>query len=95
MKMNILKYDFHDGCIFDFIHYNNSIEISMESVEVTDEDLQHYLTLTKHSTLRGKLHIEYINHIKVNGIFIKSKFIKTYDAGHIYSFNIKNKTIFL
>ena len=86
--MNVSKYDFHDGCIIDIEHFDNKILISMESVEISEDELQEDIVLSKYNTITGKLHIEDIGKIHVNNQEFFGILIKNYDRGYIFSFDI-------
>jgi len=94
-EMNISKYDFHDGYLIDMIQINNNIEITMESAEISDEELQDDIILSDHSAIAGKLHIEGIKNIQIDGKDFFGPFEKTYDEGNIYSFDIKENKLTL
>ena len=93
--MNISKYDFHDGYIIDMKHVNDKIEIFMESAEISNEELEDNIILSDHNTIKGKLHVQGIESIEVNGKSFSGKFVKTYEEGNIYSFSIKENTVIL
>ena len=63
--MNIANYEsyFHDGSIINIKHANNKIEISMDSAEISEEDLKEKIILSDHNTLKGKLHLEGVKNI--------------------------------
>ena len=86
-KMNISKYDFHDGYVIDLKHINNKIKISMESAEISDEELKDDIILSDHSTIKGKLHMERIKNIRINNKDYLENFLKIHDKGNIYSFD--------
>ena len=89
---NISDYDFHDGAIIDLIHVADGIQILMESAEIASEDLKDDLSLSETYTLRGKLHLEKISEIKINGLNY-TEIKKTYDEAGIYAFDIKNNVV--
>lgn len=93
--MNISKYDFHDGYIINMEHINNTMEISMESAEISDEELKDDIILSDHDTIKGILHIEGIKTIKINDIVFLKNFVKTYDEGNVSAFIIKENQMIL
>jgi len=66
--MNAADYDafFHDGSLINIQHTNNKIEISMESAEISENDLKDDIDLSKYNTLKGKLHLEDVKSILDN-----------------------------
>jgi hypothetical protein len=94
-NMNISDYDFHDGYIINMEHVNNKMKISMESAEISDEELKDDIILSNHDTIKGTLHIEGIKNFKINGAVFLEKFVKTYDEGNISSFTIKGNKMIL
>jgi hypothetical protein len=93
--VNISKYDFHDGYVVDIKHINNKIEISMESAEISEEELKDDIALSDRNTIKGKLHIDGIKNININSKIFFEKIVKTYDEGNIYSFDIQQNTLIL
>lgn len=88
--MDIKKYAgyFHDGALLDIVHLGNNIEISMLSAEMDPNDVGTKLTLATDNTIKGKLHIEGITLIKLDGSIFLNIFEKTYDDGDIYALDI-------
>ena len=95
--MNISKYDFHDGCLIDIENLNDCIVISMESAEISEQELDEYndnIILSYNNTIKGKLHIEKVKKILVNNEHIRGKLRKKYEEGDIYRFKvIENKLV--
>lgn len=91
-EMNISKYDFHDGYLIDMKQINNNIEIVMESAEIWEEDLQDNIIVSEHNTIKGKLHLEKIKNLKINDKIVNEVFVKKYDRGDIFSFDIEGNT---
>jgi hypothetical protein len=54
-SMNIANYAafFHDGSIINIQHTDTKIEISMESAEISEEDLKDEIFLSKYNTLKA------------------------------------------
>jgi hypothetical protein len=63
--MDIADYGafFHDGSLINIQHTNNKIELSMESTEISEEELKDEVVLSEHNTLKGKLHLEGVKSI--------------------------------
>jgi len=93
--MNISYYDFHDGYLIDIKHIENKIEMFMESAQIHPDDMKDNLVLSKHETLKGKLHIENIKEIKVNDKPLVGPFKKTHDEGDIYDFELSENKVSL
>jgi hypothetical protein len=94
-QMNISKYDFHDGCLIDVQHFDNKIEFSMESAEISDEELQDKIILSEYGTIKGKLHLDGIKSFKINDQLFSGAFVKEYDRGYIFSFEIQDSKMIL
>lgn len=97
--MNISKYEFHDGYIMHISHKAREIKISMESAEISDEEIKekNFITLSKHRTIKGILHIKKVKNIEINGMMYSGKLNQTeiYESGDISSFEIKGHTVLL
>jgi len=96
-NMNIEHYTsyFHDGSIIEIKHSGNKIEILMESAEITEEDIQDNILLSKRNTIKGKLHLQRIKSIKENDrVFPKIFEMKSEDAEISHFKIIKNKILF-
>lgn len=83
--MNIINYCsfFHDGSIIEITHFNHKIELSMESAQISREDLKEQIFLSNQSTLKGKLHIEQIYSIEENKQPFEGKLHRKSDWGEI------------
>ncbi len=92
-QMNISYYDFHDGYLIDFKHDKDGLEISMESAQIDPDDLKDCIQLSKHRTLKGKLHINFIKEFKINDDLFLGEFKKPHDDGEIFEFDIKNNIV--
>ena len=93
--MNISEYDFHDGCLINLKQFDNKIELSMESAEISDEELKHKIVLSRQNTIKGKLHLEKIKSIKINDQPFLGILKQEYDVGNIFSFEIEGNKITL
>lgn len=94
-EVNISKYDFHDGCLINLKHFDNKIELSMESAEISDEELVNKIILSKQNTIKGKLHLEKIESIKINNQTFSGVLKQEYDVGKIFSFQIEDNIVIL
>lgn len=92
--MNIADYtsNFHDGSIIDIKHEINRIEISMESAEITEEDMKEDFPLSEHDTIKGKLHLEEVKSIKECNSYLNFLKMKHEDAT-IFHFKINNNKV--
>ena len=93
--MNIAKYAafFHDGSVFDMQHTGNKIELSMASVELDKEEIKDNIILSKDDSIQGKLHIEGVASIIIDGKKHANKIKKRYDRGRIFDFEITNHSM--
>jgi hypothetical protein len=92
--MNIADYEafFHDGSIINIQHATNKIEFSMESSEISKEDLKDEVVLSEHNTLKGKLHLEGVKNILNKGQPFFGVLSMLYDSAEIMHLNIiKNR----
>ena len=66
--MSISQYSafFHDGSIISIQHTGNELAIAMESAEVSSDDLEENITLSKENALKGILHLKAIKTICIN-----------------------------
>ena len=96
-KFDIEKYApyFHDGIVFDLKHEKNKcyINIEMESAELRPAWNQDNIILSKRRTISGRLHLEKINFIKINGKLCHDELVKSYDEGNIYHLDIRNMNL--
>ncbi|MCK4935095.1 MAG: hypothetical protein KAR79_05860 [Simkaniaceae bacterium] len=84
---------FHDGAVINIEHLNTSIEISMQSAQMHKEDLIDEIKLSKHHRIKGKLHLDGIQDILMNGVHHLGKLKMDYDKGGIFDFILKNNLI--
>jgi hypothetical protein len=98
-SMNIADYDafFHDGSIINIQHTGNEIELSMESAEISENNLENGIYLSKYNTLKGKLHLEGVESILENDQPFTGVLKMQFDSAIILDLEIvKNKVnIFL
>lgn len=92
--MNIEKYtsDFHDGELMNIEHQKNKIELSLSSAEVDPEEVLD-LSLASHDRIRGKLHLEEIKNIKLNGELFLGKLIMQHESAEILHLGIKSNHV--
>jgi len=95
--MNIADYDdfFHDGSIINIQQTNNKIELSMESAEISEEDLKDKVVLSEHNTLKGKLHLEGVKKILNKDQPFFGVLSMLYDSAEILHLNIINNRVTL
>ena len=88
--MGISKYAdfFHDGSIIDIEHKDDKIEILMSSAEVDEEDLKESIELSEDKRIKGKLYIEGVKSITIDGKLLQEPLKKEYNDGEIINFNI-------
>lgn len=93
--MNISKYAdfFHDGSIIDIHHIGNSVEFLMSSAELDKEDVNGNIILSKDDSIQGKLHVEGVNSITIDGKAFFGKLKKIRDHGKIFDFKVEKNLI--
>lgn len=93
--MNISNYAafFHDGSIMDIQHVGNTVEFSMASAEMDEEDITDDVVLSRDGSIQGKLHVEEITNIIIDKHSFFGKITKTYDNGKIFDFEITKNCI--
>ncbi len=93
--MDISEYAawFHDGSLIEIFHSKNKIELSLESAELTYEDVPKGITLSKHSTIKGKLHLDGVKKITVDDSLFEGILKKEYDGGGIFDLEIKDDNV--
>lgn len=66
--MDISKYVsyFHDGTLIDIQQIGDALSISMESCELSADELDEDIVLSDAHTLKGKLHLKKLNSISMN-----------------------------
>ncbi len=86
------QYDFHDGCLIDIQSGIDSIVFLVESAEISQDELVEDILLSDEATIRGKLHLNEIEFIKINNAVVKD-IKKEYDYGEIVNFNITGNLV--
>ena len=96
-KMAIWDYAayFHDGQILEIDHEMNNVVVFMESSELDLEDFKEDIKLTKDEYFKGKLHIEGVKSIRINGIRFFRKIEKEAKCNSILRFKVEDLTVFL
>lgn len=61
-KISIQKYGayFHDGSLIAIEQAKNELVLSLDSAEVSLDEIQEKIVLSEHSTIKGKLHLDSI-----------------------------------
>ncbi len=77
---------FHDGAVFNIEHINANMTIFMHSAQVHKEDLKHKIELSKYDRIKGKLHLEKIRMILINGLPFSGTLKMLGDKGGIFDF---------
>lgn len=93
--LNIKKYTayFHDGSLIDIQHSDNKIVLSLESAEMDSIDMEDDISLSERGTIKGKLHLEEVQSIKINDSPFHGKLKLFYDYGSIFDFDIRNNIV--
>jgi hypothetical protein len=91
----IKKYlhEFHDGALLAIECNGESYVFSLESAEMDRSDIKDGLSLSERGTIKGKLHVEGVQFIKINGLTIQDVLKMTSDYGSIFDFEIQNGTV--
>lgn len=94
--LNLAKYTayFHDGGIIAITNSGDSVEISMDSAEISQEENIDNVPLSIHRRLKGKLHLQGVEYVKENDAFIKCLEQK-HDKGNVMDFEIADHKVFL
>jgi len=95
--MDISNYTafFHDGSVLDIEHENNKIVLSMTSAEMDREDLKEPIELSRNDCIAGKLHIEGIKNVIVDGELLEKTLQKKHDDGQVFHFEIVDSNVSL
>lgn len=93
--MKIQKYldEFHDGSLIDIEHTSGEIVLSIESAEMDLCDMKDDISLSERGTIKGKMHLESIKSIQINGISFNSFWKMPYDYGTVFDLQIQNNSI--
>jgi hypothetical protein len=86
---------FHDGEILDIKHVGDKIEILMRSAEIDPDDIKDSIPLSKGNVLRGVLHIEGVDNIKINGDFFCGIMKMVLEDNDLLHLKIIKNTLFL
>ncbi len=92
-NIDISKYVsyFHDGSIIDIQQTGNKVLISMESAEVSEEDINDEFELSEQKTIKGILHLADIIDIRVQKELFHEKLKMLADIGDILEFKLNAK----
>lgn len=77
---------FHDGAVFNIEHINSNITIFMHSAQIHKEYLKNKIELSKYDRIKGKLHLEKIKMILINGLPFSGILKMSGDKGGIFDF---------
>lgn len=94
-NMNISNFTafFHDGSLSEIIYQKNELILSMQSAEITIEELPGYIALSSDDRIKGKLHIVDLENIEINEKSLSDKWKLRFDKGRIFDFEIKGNII--
>lgn len=98
MKINykkIKKYEgfFHDGTILDIIHREDNIEIALSSAEINPSVIR--IPVSKFHRIRGKLCIEGVTKIEIDGAIFNNTLVKQHDEAEIFDLSIESNRVVL
>ena len=91
----IKKYlnEFHDGALLGIERIEKGYIFSLESAEMDVSDIKDNFLLSKRGTIKGKLHLELVQFVTVNGLLFKDNLKMKYDYGSIFDFDIRDSTV--
>lgn len=84
---------FHDGSLIDVKHSGSTIILSIESAEISPEENKDKILLSKHSTIKGKLHLEGVKTIKDNDKLFGESLRMLHDNAEILDLSQQNNYI--
>ena len=85
---------FHDGSIIDIQHHGDEMIISMESAEIEKKEVKDPVRfISEKGRIRGKLHIEKIKSIRINGKIFLTPIKMNYDCGGIFDLKISQDSV--
>lgn len=93
LKNKAFTSHFHDGSIIDIAHSSDKITIFMESAEIAPADLPEKYVLSIHNTLKGILHLEQIQSIRIDKQFCQESLHMKGDSAGIMDFEINENSI--
>ncbi len=95
--MDISKYQdfFHDGTLLDFNHQGTSIEVSMISADIIPEHMLEDMPPLDDKNIKGKLYIEGVKKIEINGKAFDGFLKITHDDGEILDFEVYDRNVIL
>jgi hypothetical protein len=94
-RINIQKYGdfFHDGRILKIQHNKDKISFALESAEIDLDDISDNLPLSTDDRLRGRLHLDRVLKILLNGKEFKGRIEMQYNHTSIYSLDMDTKIV--
>lgn len=84
---------FHDGAVFNIEYVNANVTIFMQSAQVHQEDLKDKIELSKYARIKGKLHLECIQTIFINGFRFSGTLGMVGDKGGIFDLLINKNMV--
>jgi hypothetical protein len=95
MAVSIQRYidEFHDGSLIDIQHTNQVCILSLESAEMDPHDMKDGIVLSERNTIKGKLHLENIQSIRIKDMPFKGQLKLKYDYGTIFDFEIRDQEV--
>jgi len=85
---------FHDGGLIDIQHLDDTIQLSLISAEIWEENLPD-VNLSEDHRIKGKLQLKGIQTIKIDDIVFNGILTKQFDSGSVFDFTITNNTVTL
>lgn len=91
----IKKYlnEFHDGALLDIEHKGQAYIFTLESAEMDRLDMKDEIVLSERGTIKGKLHLEDVQYVKVNELTFQGQLNMLYDYGSVFDLNIQGDVV--
>jgi hypothetical protein len=86
-------YEFHNGALLTIERRGQEYVFSLESAEMDRSDMKDGLSLSERGTIKGKLHLEIVQSIKINELIFRDELKMKYDYGSIFDFDIQKNVV--
>ncbi len=96
VELVVLKkylHEFHDGALLAIEHREQDYIFSLESAEMDYSDMKDNLALSERGTIKGKLHLEDVQSVKINELIFQDELKMKYDYGSIFDLIIQENTV--
>lgn len=86
-------HEFHDGALLAIERSGQGYIFSLESAEMDRSDMKDGISLSKRGTIKGKLHLEDVQYVKINELMFQDELKMIYDYGSVFDLNIQNDIV--